>query len=115
MINQISFERIKETVYALSALNMRLKTPELPGPLGLGDSDALDAIGREAFAGVCIELGRPMQGVDAVELDGDYRAALEEVVTDRLLAVLTRRNPRSELMSKLKSRLRSIPEAHCGV
>ena len=109
MVNQISFEKIKETVFALSALNLRLKNPQLPGPLGLNDSDALDVLAGDAFAGVCAELGRPMQGVDIVELDGDYRAALEEVVTDRVLASLTHRVPRAELLSRLKARLRTIP------
>lgn len=109
MLNQISFERIKETIYALSALNMKLKDPRLPGPLGLQDSDALDALGRDAFVGLCVELGKPVQGVDSVELGGDYRAALEEVVTDRVLAQLTHRSARPELLKRLKARMRVIP------
>ncbi len=109
MLNQISFERIKETIYALSALNMKLNDPRLPGPLGLQDSDALDALGRDAFAGLCVELGKPVQGVDSVELGGDYRAALEEVVTDRMLARLTHRSARPELLKRLKARMRVIP------
>lgn len=109
MLNQISIEKIKEVIYALSALNVKLNDPTLPRPLGLNDSAALEALIREAFAGVCVELGRQTEGVDAVELAGNYRAALEDVVTDRVLAHLTRRSPRADLIKRLKARMRIIP------
>lgn len=106
MINQISYTRILETIYALSAVNRRVKDLRLPGPLGADDAPALEALARTEFENLCTELGS--SGRDgATELPADCHVALEEIVTDRLLARLTDRGPAgAEKVAALKRRLR---------
>lgn len=112
MINQISISKIKETIYALSALNMKLNDPALPGPLGLSDSAALDILIANSFSAVCTALDKEELPDHSVELPGDYRKAVEQVVTDMVLATLTHKEPTKELLCTLKSKTRSIPPGH---
>lgn len=111
MLNQISYSRILETIYALSALKAMVNNPALPGPLGRDDAEALEEYARACFEQLCWDLGHtPIDGC-AVELDGDHRKALEEVVTDRVLTALTDVGPNLELYRELKARIRPIPRA----
>lgn len=110
MTNQISYIKILETIYALSALKVRIDDPDLPGPLGRDDAEALEALAREEFEGVCVALGCRCFG-DSVDLPGDHRKALEEIVTDRMVAALTGRAPYSQLLESLRARLRPVPKS----
>lgn len=111
MLNQISYSRILETIYALSALKAMVKDPALPGPLGRDDADALEAFGRSCFEQLCWDLGRTCIGGDSVELDGDHRKALEAAVTDGILAGITDRAPNPALLRALKARIKPAPRA----
>lgn len=112
MINQISYSRILEGIYALSALRALTNDPELPGPLGRDEAPALEELAKRIFESLCIDLGYRCYG-DSVDLPGDYRAALEEIVTDSLLAELTDRDPyrhlTEDLRARIRARLRPIP------
>lgn len=107
MINQISYTRILETIYALSALRALTNDPDLPRPLGRDEAPALEELARKAFESVCADLGHRCEG-DSVDLPGDHRAALEEIVTDRIVAALSPREPYSGLLESLRARLRRV-------
>lgn len=111
MINQISYTRIVETIYALSALKAMVNNPALPGPIGRDEAEALEAFAQSCFEQLCWDLGRsPIDGC-SVDLPGDHRKALEEVVTDRVVTALTDYGPNTDLFNALKARIRPIPTA----
>lgn len=108
MKNSISLESTIDAIYALSSLKDIIHEPTLPGPIGRDEEDSLRAIGLRTFRELCSELGYAAEG-ESVELPCDCHELLQTVVNDRMLAELTLRTPRSDLLRRLRCRLRPLP------
>ncbi len=115
MQNQISYQRVVDTVYAMSALGALTGNRDLPGPLGRHDEDAIRELAVRAFTDLCAELNLECNGEEgSVELQGDYRAAIEAIVTDRVVCGLSGRTPDAGRVKALRARLRGVPSAGHG-
>jgi len=108
MKNKVNFASTIDAIYALSSLKAVINDPALPGPIGRDEEAALRAIALRVFAEICAELGVEAEG-ESVELDCDCHELLQSVVNDRTIAELCCRTPRSELMRRLRCRLRRLP------
>ncbi len=109
MKNQIELSASVDAVFALSALKAVTNNPELPGPLGRHEQEALTALARRELELTCADLGVELEPDGSVDLPGDHHQLLQAVVTDRLIATLTGRPAREELHRRLRCRLRPRP------
>jgi len=114
MKNRISLLSTVDTIYALSSLKNIVNDAGLPGPLGRDEEEALIVLARQTFRELCADLGLTAEADDSVELPGDYHELLQAVVTDRTVAGLCDRQPRGELMRRLRCRLRRLPPKRAG-
>lgn len=108
MKNTINISSTIDAIYALSSLKNIIKDPTLPGPIGRDEEEGLRIIVLQQFADICAEIDHDAEG-ESVELPCDCRELLQSIVTDRTIAELTLRNPRSDLMRRLRCRLRPRP------
>lgn len=108
--NQIDFDRVLQTVYAVSALGTLTGDPQRQCPPGDDESAALLELTDTEFATLCEELGAPRADRDTVELPAAVNRELEQVVTDRVMARIYGRAPRPELLAGLKRKLKPIPK-----
>lgn len=114
MKNKIDLLGAVNTIYALSALKAVTNNPELPGPFGRNEEDALLALARRELNNECRELGVEVAPDDSVDLPGANHSLLQAVVTERLIAVLSGRPAKQELHRRLRCRLRprvTIPKS----
>ena len=109
MKNRIELSASVDAVFALSALKAVTNNPELPGPYGRHEQEALTALARLRLEEVCADLGVEVDAEGCVELPGDHHKLLQAVVTDRLIASLTGRPAKDELHRRLRCRLRPRP------
>lgn len=110
MQNQISYQRVIDTVFAMSALGTLTGNRDLPGPLGRHEEDAIRELAVKAFTDLCAEINRECDGENGrVELPGNHRAELEAIVTDRVICGFTGRTPDAGKVMTLKARIRSVP------
>lgn len=110
MKNRINLLSAVDAVYALSALKAVTNDPSLPGPYGRHEEAALLAIARNRLLETCAELDLDVDPeTDTVDLPGDHHQLLQAVVTDRLIASLSGRQPRADLHRRLRCRLRPRP------
>lgn len=107
--NQIDFNRVLQTVYAVSALGTLTDDPQRQRPPGNDESAALLELTDTEFATLCEELGA-LADHDTVELPAAVNRELEQVVTDRVMARIYGRDPRPELLIGLKRKLKPIPK-----
>ncbi|MCM1309886.1 MAG: hypothetical protein NC301_02530 [Bacteroides sp.] len=108
MKNQISFASTIDAIYAMSALRSVINDPTLPGPIGRDEEESLRAVTRRVFHELCAELNAEASG-ESVNLSCDCHELLQAVLTDRTVAELSLRTPRSDLMRRLRCRLRPRP------
>lgn len=106
MKNKIDLLGAVNTVYALSALKAVTNDPELPGPFGRNEEDALVELARQELRSECEELGVTVEADDSVDLPGANHGLLQAIVTDRLIAALSGRPAQQELHRRLRCRLR---------
>ncbi len=106
MKNKIDLLGAVNTVYALSALKAVTNDPQLPGPFGRNEEDALLELARHELQLECEDLGVEISADDSVDLPGANHSLLQAVVTDRLIAALSGRPARQELHQRLRCRLR---------
>lgn len=114
MKNKIDLLGAVNTIYALSALKAVTNDPELPGPFGRNEEEALLTLARRELADECRELGVEVADDDSVDLPGANHSLLQAVVTERLIAALSGRPARPELHRRLRCRLRpriTIPKS----
>lgn len=109
MKNKIELSASVDAIYALSALKAVTNSPELPGPYGRHEQEALTALARQQLEETCADLGLEVDSDGCVELPGDHHRLLQAVVTDRLIASLTGRPAKAELHRRLRCRLRPRP------
>lgn len=105
MKNTINIASTIDVVYAMSSLKSIINDPTLPGPIGRDEEDALRAVATRVFYELCAELGAEADG-ESVELPRDCHDLIQAIVNDRTLAELSLRTPRSDLMRRLRCRLR---------
>lgn len=108
MKNQVSFASTIDAIYALSSLSSVINDPTLPGPIGRDEEEGLRAITQRTFYDLCAELNAEADG-ESVNLSCDCHQLLQAVLTDRTIAEVSLRTPRSDLMRRLRCRLRPRP------
>lgn len=108
MKNTVSLASTVDAIYALSSLKSVINDPTLPGPLGRNEEESLRALAQRMFYELCAEIGAEAEG-QSVELPRDCHELIQAIVNDRTIAELTMRNPRSDLMRRLRCRLRPAP------
>ncbi len=108
MKNTVNFASTVDAIYALSSLKSVINDPTLPGPIGRNEEDSLRALAQRTFYELCAEIGAETDG-QSVDLPRDCHELIQAIVNDRTLAELTMRNPRSDLMRRLRCRMRPVP------
>ena len=109
MRNKIELSASVDAVFALSALKAVTNSPDLPGPYGRHEQEALTALARMQLEQTCADLGLDVDSEGCVDMEGDHHQLLQAVVTDRLIASLTGRPAKEELHRRLRCRLRPRP------
>lgn len=108
MKNEIQFTDTVTTVFALSALKRLTGDSTLPGPFGRTEEPAIVELARLNFTSLCAELGYEAEE-NTVELPCDCHKLIETIVTDRVVAQLTNRQPLTDNIERLRCRLRRQP------